>query len=88
MVSRDGAYTVEDALALARDLMYGPLPDPGDPTPTIEEALDIIQEARRTCGHTWLTGDAAVRALVEAQRRGKQGEVRRDTCERKTNVKR
>jgi hypothetical protein len=76
-----GAYTVEDALALARDLKYGPLPAPGDPTPAIDEAIAIIQEARRTCGHTWLTGDAAVRVLREAY------PVTR-ACEQKTNVKR
>jgi hypothetical protein len=76
-----GAYTVEDALALARDLKYGPLPAPSDPTPAIDEAIAIIQEAGRTCGHTWLTGDAAVRVLQEAY-------LETRDCEHKTNVKR
>ena len=62
--------TVEKALALARDLKYGPLPKAGDPTPSVVEAVEIIHEARRTCGHTWLTADAALDAL-----RGQQGSV-------------
>jgi len=57
--------TVEEALNLARDLKYGPLPKLADPMPTIEEAIEIIHEARRTCGHTWLTGVAAEEVLKD-----------------------
>ena len=57
--------TVEKALDLARDLMYGPLPKPDDPTPTVDEAIEVIREARRTCGFNWLTGGAAENVLRE-----------------------
>ncbi len=57
--------TKEHALDLARNLKYGPLPKPDDPTPSIEEARSIIQEERRTCGFNWLTGTAAIEALEE-----------------------
>ncbi len=59
--------TVERAMSLARDLKYGPLPKPDDPMPTIQEAIEVIHEARRTCGHTWLTGEAAIEILREHQ---------------------
>ena len=59
--------TVEKALSLARSLMYGPLPKPDDPTPTVEEAIEIIHEARRTCGHTWITAELAEDVLREHQ---------------------
>ena len=61
----ENQMTVENALSLARDLKYGPLPKPDDPTPTIQEAIEVIHEARRTCGHTWLTGEAAIEILRE-----------------------
>jgi len=61
--------TVEKALSLARDLKYGPLPQPSDPTPSVREAIEIIHEARRTCGHTWLTGEAAENILHEHMKR-------------------
>ena len=70
MKSRDDDFytmTGEKALSLARDLKYGPLPKPSDPRPTVEEAIEIIHEARRTCGHTWLTGDAAEKVLWDHQ---------------------
>ena len=57
--------TVEKALNLARNLKYGPLPKPNDPTPTVEEAVSIINEERRTCGFNWLTGEAAEKVLRE-----------------------
>jgi hypothetical protein len=63
--------TTEKALSLARDLKYGPLPRPEAPTPTVGEAVGIISEARRTCGHTWLTADAALEVLNEHQKRSK-----------------
>jgi hypothetical protein len=60
-----GTMTLEKALNLARDLLFGPLPKDNDPTPTVEEAIGIIHEARRTCGFNWLTGEAAEKALRE-----------------------
>jgi hypothetical protein len=65
-----GTMTVEKALSLARDLMYGPLPNPNDPTPSVEEAIGIIREERRTCGFNWITGEAAEKVLCERQKRG------------------
>lgn len=67
----DNGMTVEKALSLARNLMYGPIPKPDDPTPTVEEAIEVIHEALRTCGHTWLTGESAESVLREHQKRGK-----------------
>jgi len=65
-MSKDNVnMTVEEALNLARDLMYGPLPKPEAPMPTVEEAIKVIHEARRTCGHTWLTGVAAEEVLKD-----------------------
>jgi hypothetical protein len=63
--------TVEKALHLARNVKYGPLPKPDDPTPTIKEAIEAIHEARRTCWHTWLTGEAAENVLRDHQERRK-----------------
>lgn len=57
-------YTIESALNLARSLKYGPLPKPEDPFPEPEEALELIRQERRTCGFTWLTGDAAEEVIV------------------------
>jgi hypothetical protein len=65
-----GTMTVEKALSLARDLMYGPLPRPGDPTPSITEAIGIIHERREHCGFNWITGEAAEKVLCEHQKRG------------------
>jgi len=61
--------TVEKALDLARDLMYGPLPKPDDPTPSISEAIGIIHERRGTCGFNWLTGEAAENVLRAHRKR-------------------
>ena len=52
--------TTEKALAIARNLKYGPLPKPSDPTPGLEEAWELVNNERHTCGHTWITGDAAL----------------------------
>jgi hypothetical protein len=59
--------TIERALALAHILKYGPFPKPGDPAPTVEEAIGIINEARGACGFNWLTGEAAENVLREQQ---------------------
>jgi len=58
-----------EALSLARNLKYGPLPKPDDPLPTVEEALQLIQQERRDCGFNWLTGEAAEQALRAALKR-------------------
>ncbi len=56
-------YTLKQALALARNLKYGPLPKPEDPTPSLKEALSIIEEERRTCGFNWITGETAAAVI-------------------------
>jgi hypothetical protein len=61
--------TVDDALALARNLKYGPLPKPDDPTPSVDEAIVIISEERRACRFNWLTGEAAEKVLREHRQR-------------------
>lgn len=52
--------TTEEALAIARNLRYGPVPKPDDPTPSLEEAWELINDIQHRCGHTWITGDAAL----------------------------
>lgn len=70
-MDNDGiTMTVETALAIARDLMYGPLPKPDDPTPSVNEAIEIIHDRRRTCGFNWLTGEDAENVLREHKERG------------------
>jgi hypothetical protein len=51
--------TVQDALSIARSLKYGPIPKPDAPMPSVEEAIVIIREERRTCGFNWITGETA-----------------------------
>ena len=60
--------TVDDALILARNLKFGPLPRPTDPYPSLDEAIELIREERRGCGFNWLTGEAAEGVLREAKR--------------------
>ena len=60
--------TVKEALRLARNLKYGPLPRPGDPVPTVDEAIALIRQERRECGFNWLTGEAAEQALRDSAR--------------------
>jgi len=55
--------TLDDALSIARNLKYGPLPDTHDPVPTREEAIEIIKEERKACGFNWITGEHAVAVL-------------------------
>lgn len=64
MRERSDGYTIESALTLARSLKYGPLPQPEDPFPELEEALELIREERRTCDFNWLTGAAAERVIA------------------------
>lgn len=54
---------IDDALNIARNLKYGPIPRPHEHAPCLEEAIELIQEERRTCGFMWLTGEAAEQAL-------------------------
>ncbi len=54
---------LEQALDIARDLKYGPLPRPEDPHPDIPEAVELIAQARHTCGFNWITGEMAEQVL-------------------------
>jgi len=56
-------YTLADAISLARNIKYGPLPKKTDPKPTIDEAIGIITQERKTCGFNWLTGTKALTVL-------------------------
>ena len=56
-------YTTEDALALARQCKYGPLPKPTAPTPTIAEAIEIIGSDPTMKACNWLTGQVAIEVL-------------------------
>jgi hypothetical protein len=56
-------YATEDALSLARDLKYGPLPKPTDPMPTIDEAIGIIKGDPRMKACNWITGQVAIEVL-------------------------
>lgn len=62
----EDAMTVNEALPIARSLTFGPLPKAEDPMPSMEEAIALIHEERRTCGFNWLTGEAAEQVLREA----------------------
>ncbi|MBJ6726381.1 hypothetical protein [Geomesophilobacter sediminis] len=59
-------YTLDEALALARSIKYGPLPLPSDPTPGIPEAIEIVGKSLRTCGFNWITGRVALELLRKA----------------------
>ena len=63
MYEHSTGYTFDAALELARTLKHGPLPAASDPTPTPEEAIQIIREERRTCGFNWITGEVAVNVI-------------------------
>ena len=56
-------YTTEDALSLARDCKYGPLPTNSDPTPTVDEAIEIIKDDPSWKAFNWITGQTAVPVL-------------------------
>lgn len=47
---------MEFALRQARLLKHGPFPKATDDTPTVDEAIALIHEQRRTCGFNWITG--------------------------------
>lgn len=64
MKSPSGDYSVEQALALARQCKFGPLPKDADPTPSIDEAIEIIKgdPTMRACN--WITGQTAIEVLM------------------------
>ena len=64
---------IDEALNLARNLKFGPLPNPNDPLPTLDEAIALIREERRTCGFNWMTGEAAVDVLKAHKREIENG---------------
>lgn len=64
--------TLNDALNIARNLKFGPLPKPDDPVPSVEDAIELIHEERRTCGFNWLTGEAAEEVLRQTKKRGEE----------------
>lgn len=55
--------TTESALSLARTLMYGPIPKESDPTPSVNEAIELIHQRLATCGFTWITGTVSEEVL-------------------------
>jgi hypothetical protein len=56
-------YTTEQALELARQCKYGPLPKPRDPTPTVDEAIEIIRSHPTMKACNWITGKVAIEVL-------------------------
>ena len=56
-------YKTKDALSLARDCKYGPLPKPTDPTPTVDEAIEIIRSDPTMAACNWITGQVAIEVL-------------------------
>ena len=56
-------YTTEDALSLARDIKHGPLPKPDDPTPTVDEAIELIRSHPNMKAFNWITGQVAIEVL-------------------------
>ena len=50
-------------MALARDCKFGPLPRPTDPTPTVDEAIEIIRNDPTMKSCNWITGQAAIEVL-------------------------
>ena len=59
-------YTLDDALALARSIKYGPLMMPSDPDPEIPEAIEIMKKALRASTFNWITGRVALEVLRSA----------------------
>ena len=56
-------YTTEDALSLARGIKHGPLPKPADPTPSVDEAIEIIKGHPNMKAFNWITGQTAIQVL-------------------------
>ena len=60
-------YTTEQALELARQCKYGPLAKPTDPTPSIDEAIEIINGDPTMKACTWITGRDAIEVLEKTK---------------------
>jgi hypothetical protein len=56
-------YTAKDALNLARNIKYGPLPKERDPYPTVKEAMELIKNYWMRKEFNWLTGTKALDVL-------------------------
>jgi len=54
---------LKDALGLARNIKYGPLPKKNDPYPLINEAINLIENYWMRKEFTWLTGTEALKIL-------------------------
>lgn len=59
-------YTLDDALALARSIKYGPFVKPDDPVPEIPEAIGIVGKALKASTFNWITGQVALQVLRSA----------------------
>jgi hypothetical protein len=57
--------TLGHALSLARSIKYGPLPKEKDPTPTLEESLELLKREMKVSGYNNITARVA-KELVEA----------------------
>ena len=56
-------YTAKQALELARQCKYGPLPKPTDLTLTLDEAIKIIRNDPTMRACNWITGRDAIEVL-------------------------
>ncbi|MEI7560604.1 MAG: hypothetical protein WCJ63_08425 [Actinomycetes bacterium] len=56
-------YTTEQALELARQCKFGPLPRDTNPTPTMDEAIEIIRNHPTMKACNWITGQVAIEVL-------------------------
>ena len=56
-------FTTEQALELARSCKFGPLPKDADPTPSVDEAIEIIRNDPTMRDCNWITGQTAVQVL-------------------------
>lgn len=63
MTHPHGDYTTEQALELARQCKYGPLAKKSDPTPTVDEAIEIIRNDPTMKDCNWITGQTAIEVL-------------------------
>jgi hypothetical protein len=54
---------LKDALNLARNIKYGPLPKKDDPCPSINEAIRLIENYWMRKEFNWLTGTEALKIL-------------------------
>ena len=54
---------LKEALNLARNIKYGPLPKENDPYPSINESIKLIENYWMRKEFTWLTGREALEIL-------------------------